>query len=91
MLSHSGDDSVFDGDQTNDRQIIVSRMQIVFNGKESQLLTLTDISIYKRLEDQENKNRFLTTMNAQMHHEILTPLKVNIQIAEKLSTLKDIT
>ena len=30
-------------------------------------------------------------MNASMHHEILTPLKVNIQIAEKLSKLKDIT
>ena len=39
-------------------------MKIVFNGEESQLLTLTDISIFRRLEDQENKNRFLTTMNA---------------------------
>ena len=30
-------------------------------------------------------------MTASMHHEIMTPLKVNISIAEKLSTLKDIT
>ena len=66
-------------------------MEIVFNGIESQLLTLTDITIYKRLEIQENKNRMLATMNATMHHEIMTPLKVNIQIAEKLSVLKDIT
>ena len=28
-------------------------------------------------------------MNASMHHEILTPLKVNIHIAEKLSKLED--
>ena len=63
MISNSAD-SVADGDQTKDRQIIVSRMQIVFNDEESQLLTLTDITIYKRLEDQESKNRFLTTMNA---------------------------
>ena len=66
-------------------------MEIIFNGKESQLLTLTDITIHKKLEAQENKNRLLTTMNASMHHEILTPLKVNIQIAEKLSKLQDIT
>ena len=30
-------------------------------------------------------------MTASMHHEMMTPLKVNIAIAEKLSTLKDIT
>ena len=72
-----------------DRQIIVSRMEIIFNGKESQLLTITDITIYKKLEAQQIKNRLLTTMNASMHHEILTPLKVNIQICEKLSKLQD--
>ena len=66
-------------------------MEIIFDGKESQLLTLTDITIHKRLEAQEYKNRLLTTMTASMHHEIMTPLKVNIAIAENLSTLEDIT
>ena len=66
-------------------------MKIIFNGKESQLLTFTDTTIHKRLESQENKNRLLKTMNASMHHEILTPLKVIVQIAERLKTLQDFT
>ena len=80
-----------DVDEDTNRQIIVTRMEIVFNERDSQLLTLTDITIHKRLELQENKNHILTMMNANMHHEILTPLKVNIQVAEKLSTLQDIS
>ena len=30
-------------------------------------------------------------MTASMHHEIMTPLKVNIALAENLSTLLDVT
>ena len=66
-------------------------MKIIFNGNESQLLTFTDTTIHKRLELQEHKNQLLTTMNASMHHEMLTPLKVTIQIAERLKTLEDFT
>ena len=62
-------------------------MEIVFDDRESQLLTLTDITIHRKLELQENKNHILTMMNANMHHEIVTPLKVNINVAEKLSKL----
>ena len=66
-------------------------MEIVFNERDSQLLTLTDITIHKKLELQESKNHILAMMNANMHHEILTPLKVNVQVAEKLSTLQDVS
>ena len=55
------------------------------------MLTFTDTTIEKRLEMQENKNRLLTMLNASMHHEILTPLKVTVQIAERLKTLEDVT
>ena len=64
-------------------------MKITFDGKASILLTFTDTTAEKRLELQEHKNRLLTTLNASMHHEILTPLKVTIQIAERLKTLED--
>ena len=33
-----------------DRSIIVTRMKIIFNGEESQLMTFTDTTIHKRLE-----------------------------------------
>ena len=66
-------------------------MEIIFNDRESQLLTLTDITIHRKLEQQENKNHMLTMMNANIHHEIVTPLKVNINVAEKLSKLKDVS
>ena len=61
-----------------------------FDGKESQLLTFNDMTVYKRLQVEENKNRQLKSLNASMQHEILTPLKINLQVAEGLSELKDL-
>ena len=61
-----------------------------FDGKESQLLTFNDMTVYKRLQVEENKNRQLKSLNASMQHEILTPLKINLKVAEGLSELKDL-
>ena len=74
----------------SDRLVIVTHMKMDFDGKESQLLTFNDMTVYKRLQVEENKNRQLKSLNASMQHEILTPLKINLQVAEGLSELKDV-
>ena len=74
----------------SDRLVIVTQIKMDFDGKESQLLTFNDMTVYKRLQVEENKNRQLKSLNASMQHEILTPLKINLQVAEGLSELKDL-
>ena len=66
-------------------------MKILFEGKESELLTFIDMTVHKRLQTQEIKNELLVTLNASMHHEIVTPIKVNIEMAERLMELQDLS
>ena len=42
------------------------------------------------MQAEENKNRQLRSFNSSMQHEILTPLKINVQVAEGLSEIKDL-
>ena len=70
--------------EDKERTIIVKRMDITFNEKECQLLNFTDITSYKRLKKQEEINRLLKTLNASVHHEMLAPLKANMEISMRL-------
>ena len=69
---------------TEERTIIVKRMDITFNSKECQLINFTDITSYKRLKKEEEINRLLKTLNASVHHEMLAPLKANMEISMRL-------
>ena len=66
------------------RTIIVKRMDLLFNGKECQVLNFTDITLYMQLRKQEEKNKLLTTLNTSVHHEMLGPLKANVDFASRL-------
>ena len=90
MVSNALSDEYSD-EKSNVRQITVTRMKIFFEGKESELLTFIDMTVHKRLQTQEIKNELLITLNASMHHEIVTPIKVNIEMAERLMELRDLS
>ena len=64
--------------------IIVHRIDINYNDVECQLLTFTDLSIYQRLKQQEQRNQLLKTLNTSVHHEMLCPLGANITVSETL-------
>ena len=70
--------------EDKERTFIVKRMDITFNEKECQLLNFTDITSYKRLKKQEEINRLLKTLNTSVHHEMLAPLKANMEISMRL-------
>ena len=67
-----------------ERTIIVKRMDLLFNDKECQVLTFTDITMYYQLKKEEERNKLLTTLNTSVHHEMLGPLMANVEFAERL-------
>ena len=55
--------AVNDAIEETDRTIIVKRMDLTFNEIECQVLNFTDITAYKRLKQEEEKNRLLKVVN----------------------------
>ena len=59
-------------------------MDLIFNDQECQVLNFTDITLYKRLEHQEETNWMLKALNASVHHDMLAPLKASIDMSKRL-------
>lgn len=56
------------------------------------MLNFIDISTHKKLKIEEEKSKQLRTLSASVHHEMLGPLKSNVEFAEYLiKHLKDPT
>ena len=83
LLSDMVDAAAESNDQ-QDQSLIVKRMNLTFNDKECQVINFTDITTYKRLKREEEKGRLLGTLNRSIHHEMLGPLKANVEVAENL-------
>ena len=61
-------------------------MDFMFDEKECQIINITDISAYIKLEKTQTTNKLLKTLNTSVHHEMLTPLKTIIEISQRLVT-----
>ena len=72
--------------QGGDRTIIVKRMNLTYNETECQVLNFADITSYKRLKQEEERNRLLRMLNTSVHHEMVAPLRANVDISERLVT-----
>ena len=59
-------------------------MDLTFNGKDCQVLNFTDLTMYVKLRREEEKSRLLSTLNMSIHHEMLGPLKANVDMASYL-------
>ena len=71
-------------EEAGKRTIIVERMDLTFNEKECQALNFADITAYKRLQQEKETSRLLRTLNASVHHEMMGPLKANVNLCERL-------
>ena len=67
--------------EVNPKTIIVTRINLNFNDEEWFVISFTDISTYQRLKHEEEVNNLLKTLNASVHHEMLVPLRVNVEMA----------
>ena len=45
------------------------------------MLKFTDLTMYVQLKREEEKSRMLSALNMSVHHEMLTPLKANVDMA----------
>ena len=59
-------------------------MSLNFNEKESTVINFTDISAFYQLKQKEDANNLMKTLIASVHHEMVVPLKVNVEMAERL-------
>ena len=73
-----------DQESVGTKTIIVKRMKLSFNEVESRIINFTDITSYIRLKHEEEVNNLLRTLNASVHHEMVVPLRVNIEMADRL-------
>jgi len=55
-----------------------------FDSRDCKLLTFTNLTSYKKLKEQEEMAQRIETMNASIHHEMLTPLAINVEVADRL-------
>ena len=65
--------------------MIVQKKSLNFNEKESTVINFTDVSDFYQLKQKEDANNLLKTLIASVHHEMVVPLKVNVEMAERLS------
>ena len=59
-------------------------MDLIFNEKECQVLNFTDMTMYLQLKREEEKTRMLGALNLSVHHEMLAPLKTNVDVSLRL-------
>ena len=71
-------------DKAVKKTIIVKRMDFMFQEKECQIINITDLTAYIKLQKEEDTNRLLKTLNASVHHEMLAPVKTMIEISQRL-------
>ena len=70
-----------------DHTLIVKRVEMIFNDINCQVLNFTDITTYKLLKQEEETSRLLQALNASAHHEMLGPLKTNVEFSNRLVNL----
>ena len=71
-------------DHESSRTIIVKRFDLTINEKLCLVLNLTDITAYQRLKNEKEKSSLLSTLNTSVHHELIGPLKINVEMAKRL-------
>ena len=87
MFNEKSEAKTAEPSQENRQQvktIIVKRTPMTFNDAQSSVISFTDITAYKRLQKEQEINNLLKTLNATVHHEMIVPLNVNLDMAIRL-------
>ena len=68
----------------NERILCVKRIDLIFDNYNCQVISFIDISPYAWLRHQKEQNNVLQVLNTTVHHEMLSPLRANIEISQLL-------
>ena len=73
-----------------DITLVLKRTKLIFNDKECVVLNFQDVSLWKRLKQEEQKGKLMSTLYSSVHHEMLGPLKNNVETSLRLvRSIKD--
>ena len=72
------------GEGTENKTFIVKRISLLFNDRECQTLNFIDITAQKSLKQVQQRTEQLSALSASVHHEMLGPLKSNVDLANAL-------
>ena len=64
--------------------VIMKRNDLIIDEKECQVVNFIDISSFIRLKQEKENNELLKTLNTTVHHEMLAPLRANVDICQRL-------
>ena len=67
-----------------DKTFIVKRVSVSFNDTECQVLNFRDITPFKQLKQEQDVSNLHKSLSASVHHEMIGPLRSNVQLAESL-------
>ena len=70
--------------EKEEKVVIMKRNDLIIDEKECQVVNFIDISSFIRLKQEKENNELLKTLNTTVHHEMLAPLRANVDICQRL-------
>ena len=70
--------------ESEDKILIVKRLNLTFSDEICQLITFSDITAYRNLQKEQSKTKTLKLLNRSVSHEMLGPLMANICLCQIL-------
>ncbi len=67
-----------------DLTLIIKRTKLIYNDKKCLVINFQDITTFKKLKNEEEKTRLMTTLYSSVHHEIIGPLENNVLASLRL-------
>ncbi len=69
---------------TTEKFLLVRHQPIVFEGQQCQMITVRDLTQYYVCKFANDQIGYLSTLNATVSHEMMTPLNCVVAFAEKI-------
>ena len=69
---------------TSEKFLLVRHQPLVFEGQECQMITVRDLTQYYVCKFANDQIGYLSTLNATVSHEMMTPLNCVVAFAEKI-------
>ena len=70
-----------DNDHTEDKVVHLKRTDMIYNNTNCHVLNFLDMTSQYSLERSEEKCRLMKLQNTTIHHEMIAPLKAQIDIS----------
>ena len=70
--------------EKEEKVVIMKRNDLIIDEKECQVVNFIDISSFIKLKQEKENNELLKTLNTTVHHEMLAPLRANVDICQRL-------